>query len=151
MNTAWKGYWRTSSGFCNTNTKNNLTKLSSRPILEFECMTDSAVKAKKALKDSYTQIYQTQNCILKAKEGIKVGTGWAFEGNEGWLWSSPKIRKPNSVYLMREWRSKSDFKCDGCMLKMKHRSSSFGFPEDQVNIFYESDWEAWLGGVNIWK
>ena len=37
--------------------------------------TDSAVKAKKALQVSYTQIYQTQNCILKAKEGIKVDTG----------------------------------------------------------------------------
>ena len=36
VNTAWKGYWRTSSGFCNTNTKNNLTKLSSRSIFEFE-------------------------------------------------------------------------------------------------------------------
>ena len=36
VNTAWKGYWRTSSRFCNTNTKNNLTKLSSRSIFEFE-------------------------------------------------------------------------------------------------------------------
>ena len=108
-------------------------------------------ESKEGIKDSYTQIYQTQNCILKAKEGIKVGTGWASEGNEGWLWSTPKIRQPNSVYLMRERRSKRELKCDGCMLKMKHRSSSFDVLENQVNNFYGSDWELCLGGVNIWK
>ena len=77
----------------------------------------------------------------EGKEGIKVDIGWAFEGNEAWQRGTPKIRQPNSVYLMRERRSKRDLKCDEGM-KMKHRSSSFGFPEDQIHIFYESDWDA---------
>ena len=33
--------------------------------------TDCAVKAKKALQVSYTQNYQTQNSILKAKKALK--------------------------------------------------------------------------------
>ena len=112
--------------------------------------TDSAVKAKKALQVSYTQIYQTQNCILKAKEGIKVGTGWAFEGNEGWLWSSPKIRKPNSVYLWENEEVKViSSVMDACwrwnieavhlvFLKIKSTSS--------MRVIEKHGWEVWIYG-----
>ena len=34
-------------------------------------MTDSAVKANEGTNDSYTQIYQIKNCILKAKKALK--------------------------------------------------------------------------------
>ena len=107
-------------------------------------------ESKEGIKDSYTQTNWTQKCILKAKEGIKVGTGRASEGNEGWLWSAPKIRQPNSVYLMRERRSNRDSNVmDACwrwnigavhLMYLKIKSTtSMGVIDNYV-------WEVWIYG-----
>ena len=55
--------------------------------------TDSAVKAKKALQVSYTQIYQTQNCILKEKKALKWVQGELLKAMKADCEVHPKKKK----------------------------------------------------------
>ena len=107
-------------------------------------------ESKEGIKDSYTQIYQIKNCILKAKKALKWVQGKLLKAIEGWLWSTPKLWQPNLVCLMRERRSENDLNgmdaCSRWSIEAIHLVFLYTKSISSIGNDWEGVWEVWIYG-----